>query len=109
MRDQVESRLGQQRAVGHHGTGVGSQLEQRGLELGIPGVLGFEDGYAELLGPQAHGTGEQLAAAPTRGIGASDDADEVVAAGRDRIEGGDGHLRGAGKDEAHQNPNPFVA
>ena len=65
------------------------------------GLVGPSDGYAELLGTPGHRGGDELAASTRRRVGTGDDADELVPAVGDRVEGRHGDLGGAGEDDAH--------
>ena len=106
----VECRLRQQRAVGDDRAAVGPQLSQRRLEVRVARMLRLEHGYAELLGALRHRRGDQPAAPAGRRVGPGDHADQLVPAGRDRLEGGEGDLGGAGEDDPHgQSPRPLVA
>ena len=97
----LERRLRDEVAVGDDGARVGCQRAQGVEEVGVLDAGRGQHRHAELLGPVSHGRGLEAPAATGRRVGSGDDADELVARGRDGIEAGHRRLGGAGEDDSH--------
>lgn len=104
----VEGDAWQQRAVGDDRAAVGADLAEPGQEVLVAGPGGLEDLDAGLLRALGHRAGDELAAAPRRGVRPGDHGDDLVPAGGEQgVEGGNGDLGGAGEDEPHTCGMPF--
>ncbi len=93
--------LGEDPAVGDHHADVGLNaaiaLGKRPTAKGA----GLRQRQAELLGSPGYRRGAQLAAAPGRLVGLSDDQHDLVAGVDERLEGRHREVRGAHEDHTH--------